>query len=238
MLLNKFFFIIISSIAMICVQINAATVINGTRFVYLENEKEVTVKITNKGLSPVLIQSWFDIGDINEKPDSINVPFVLTPPINRLNSEKSQTVRVRFTGGSLPSDRESLFWLNVLEIPQSNNGIGDNQLQFAFRSRVKFFYRPLSLKDNSIQSAESLEWFIKNGKLVVENKSGFYITLISVTNLNSNKTNLTEAPMISPFGEFEFTIKDLEAKLGDEISYEYINDWGALKSISKKVKTK
>ncbi|HIF2548603.1 TPA: fimbria/pilus periplasmic chaperone [Salmonella enterica] len=37
---------------------SAAIVINTTRVVYPQNEREVTVRIDNQGKGPVLLQSW------------------------------------------------------------------------------------------------------------------------------------------------------------------------------------
>jgi chaperone protein EcpD len=41
----------------------------------------------------------------------------------RLNAEKGQSLRIRFTGGKVPQDRESVWWLNVLEVqPKTERG--------------------------------------------------------------------------------------------------------------------
>lgn len=42
----------------------------------------------------------------------------LTPPVSRINPGAEQILRIRLTDkNSMPSDRESLWWLNVLDIP-------------------------------------------------------------------------------------------------------------------------
>ena len=79
-------------------QTMANIVITGTRVIYPSDEKEVTVKLENKGKGPVLIQAWIDDGDINATPDSLRVPFVISPPLNRVDPEKGQTLRISFTG--------------------------------------------------------------------------------------------------------------------------------------------
>ena len=86
-----------------------SVVISGTRVIYPATEREVTVKMENKGSSPVLIQSWVDNGDQNSTPDTAKAPFLLTPPINRVNAGKGQTLRIRFTGETLPQDKESIY---------------------------------------------------------------------------------------------------------------------------------
>ena len=209
---------------------SASVVISGTRVIYPGNEREVTVKLTNEGQSPVLVQSWLDKGDIDTKPDNINVPFILTPPINRINPEKSQTLRVSYSGGTLPSDRESVFWLNVLEIPQTKAAAPQNRLQVAFRSRIKFFYRPTSLKSDATKAAKTLSWSIKDGRLSAENRSSFYVSLVSVTVSHAGKKTSIDGEMIAPFGSQVFSVKPAALSSGDTVTYEYVNDWGAVKS--------
>lgn len=99
----------------------ASVVISGTRVIYSSEAKDVTVKLNNVGKAPVLIQSWIDDGDMTVKPENIRVPFILTPPINRVDPGKGQTLRLSYTGAALPMDKESVFWLNVLEIPAKNS---------------------------------------------------------------------------------------------------------------------
>lgn len=55
----------------------ANIVINGTRVLYPENNKEVIVQLINTGDAPALVQSSIDDGDINSTPETANVPFVI-----------------------------------------------------------------------------------------------------------------------------------------------------------------
>ena len=59
---------------------HASVVINTTRIVYPQNDKEVTVRLESKNRAPVLIQAWLDNGDEHSTPDLANVPFIATPP--------------------------------------------------------------------------------------------------------------------------------------------------------------
>lgn len=106
-LIKSFF---LSLLLIIPTGINAGVIISGTRIIYNENEKEVTVKISNEGKVPVLIQNWIDTGNVDAKPENIQVPFVLTPPVFRIEPEKSQSLRISFTGAAtLPKDKESIY---------------------------------------------------------------------------------------------------------------------------------
>lgn len=82
--------------------------------------KSVSVRLENKGNSHLLVQSWLDTGDDNAEPGSINVPFTATPPVSRIDAKRGQTIKLMYTGSTvLPSDKESVFWFNVLEVPQT-----------------------------------------------------------------------------------------------------------------------
>ncbi|WP_043219895.1 fimbrial biogenesis chaperone, partial [Burkholderia gladioli] len=86
---------------------DASVVIGGTRVIYGAGEPEVTIKLSNEGQSPALVQSWVDAGDTKSEPSTTKVPFVVTPPISRIDPSKSQTLRIVYTGEPLPKDRES-----------------------------------------------------------------------------------------------------------------------------------
>ena len=108
--------------------VKASIVITGTRVIYSQGERSVSVKLNNNGKSPVLIQSWVDDGVMSKSPDTSTAPFIVTPPINRVDPGKGQTLQISFTGKHLPSDKESVFWLNVLEVPARNSAKKDNNI--------------------------------------------------------------------------------------------------------------
>lgn len=205
----------------------ANVVINGTRFIYQENAKDVTVKLTNNGKSPVLAQAWIDEGDPNVKPDELAVPFTITPPINRINASQSQTLKIRYIGKTLPSDRETLFWLNIHEVPVKPSQEGKNYLQFAFRSRLKFIYRPTRLQGKVLQSHNSLKWDCKGNKCVISNPSPTYVSLVGFYKVSKGKKEYYESDMLAPYDSIQVVTKSTTNF--DYIEYLYLNDWGAVK---------
>ncbi|MDI8993129.1 fimbria/pilus periplasmic chaperone, partial [Salmonella enterica subsp. enterica serovar Anatum] len=42
-----------------------------------------------------------------------HAPFMVTPPLFRLNGGQKNVLRIIRTGGNLPEDRESLYWLDI-----------------------------------------------------------------------------------------------------------------------------
>ncbi|WP_164671810.1 fimbria/pilus periplasmic chaperone, partial [Pseudomonas viridiflava] len=101
---------------------HAGVVIDGTRHIYPQQRREITLRLTNDDeRAPRLVQVWLDQGDPASDPSNSEVPFSLSPPVFRLYPQKSQAVRLVYTEEPLPADRESLFWLNALEIPPKVN---------------------------------------------------------------------------------------------------------------------
>ncbi|QLN57745.1 fimbrial biogenesis chaperone [Enterobacter hormaechei] len=62
----------------------AAVSLSGTRVIYPQGKKEISLEIKNHGPQPVLTQNWIDDGNIHASPDILNIPFVITPPIARI----------------------------------------------------------------------------------------------------------------------------------------------------------
>lgn len=233
-LIKSFF---LSLLIIIPTWVNAAVVISGTRVIYDENEKEVTLKVSNEGTVPVLIQNWLDTGDVDAAPETIQVPFVLTPPVFRIEPTKSQTLRIGYTGGvALPKDKETIYWLNVLEIPPNATG-EENKLQIAYRSRIKLFYRPVALKDKmeAINAAEGLKFSVSGNTLKVINNAPYYVSLVSIS-LNGNDKQPIDGELVPPLGSHDFAIPNgVSANTGNKVVYRYVNDWGAMKIVESKL---
>lgn len=218
----------------------ASVIISGTRVVYPAQEKEVTVRLTNEGKVPMLVQSWLDNGDADANPDSIKVPFTLTPPIFRMDAGKGQAVRLMYTQEPLPTDKESLFWLNVLEVPpKAANPEGRNLLQFAFRTRIKLFFRPSGLQGNSQEAPNKLVWKLINDKdgkglaLEASNPTPYYVNFSSVglkVGDHSYSQQGALGGMVAPGGSSTFLIKELTTRPagGARADFSTINDYGAI----------
>lgn len=219
-------------------QAQAAIVINGTRVIYPADQKEISVKLNNNGEAPLLVQSWIDEGDADSTPDNSRAPFVLTPPIARIDAREGQTLRVHFTGQkSLPQDKESIFWLNVLEVPPSTDD-GQNKLKIAFRSRVKLFYRPAALKLDTLQIANKMQWRLVNnaGAWVLDgtNPTPYYLSL-SAIKVGSASVQLDLAnSMFAPGEHKTFPLKGLTDASGvKEVEFSAINDYGGIQSVTQ-----
>jgi len=121
---------------------HAALTVNATRIVFGSDKRSASVIVSNPSNRPFAVQTW-----VNTAADDATtvVPFVPSPPLFRLDPGKNQQVQINGLPNSLPSDRESLFYFNVQEIPQAEASDG-NVLNIALRTRLKLFYRPAQLK--------------------------------------------------------------------------------------------
>jgi chaperone protein EcpD len=212
--------------------------INGTRVIYPADQREVTLSMVNNSADPVLLQSWVDDGDMKSTPETSKSPFLLTPPMSRVDPNKGQTIRIMFTGNaaSLPQDRESVFWLNVLEIPPKPKASADadssNYLQFAIRSRMKIFYRPKGLPGNAFDAIDQVTWRIvpKGDGFVAEctNPGAYNVNVGSVVAKGSSVPQTIESKggMCPAKGSTTLPVNgDLNAAAG-KLTVQVINDFG------------
>lgn len=208
---------------------HASVVMNATRYIYDQGAPEITVKVSNAGKLPVLTQAWIDDGDDKATPDTVQVPFNLTPPISRLEAGKAQTLRVAFTGADLPTDIESLYWLNVLEVPPKAEASADsNAMQLAFRYRIKLFYRPSGLKGSPADAAEHLAWSrVGDGVLSVRNDSAFHVAVNDIKATVDGKEVELGAFSLGPRASRDVPPGKVALPAGDAtIRYRTINDYG------------
>ena len=201
---------------------NAGVVLGGTRVIVRENQRETSIPVSNPSNAPFVVQTWIDEGEGKNK-----TPFVVTPPLQRLDPGKENILRILRVQGALPADRESLFWLNVKEIPEKAKD--ENVLQIAVRTRIKLFYRPASLPGTAVDARLQLQWAVaagdKGGAVIkVANPTPYHITLASMK-VNGGKE--LSPQMVAPFGEM--TIPMAEVKSPQEVQFNFttINDYGA-----------
>lgn len=218
------------------VQARASVVIAGTRVIYNAEEPEVTVRLANKGSMPGLVQVWVDHGEERATPTGINVPFTVAPPIARINPGKAQTLRIFYTGEALPQDRESVFWLNVLEVPPEPDKAGpaQNYLQMSVLSRIKLFFRPKGLSGNAGTAPAQLTWRLMRDAsgwaIEVRNPTAYHVSFagIEVTS-GSSRASFDDGGMVDPAGTGRFALHgSVSPGAGSTVHYRAINDFGGV----------
>lgn len=100
---------------------------------------------------------------------------------------------------TLPKDRESLFFLNVLDIPPNCPELeGKNGIKFAMQNRIKFIYRPEGLTGVDKESFRRLSIKHVNGCINIKNNSANWITIPELT--GSGKIN-HETLLLAPWSD-------------------------------------
>lgn len=216
---------------------HAGIVVGGTRVVFPAQQGEVTVRLSNEGEQPALVEAWIDTGNQDSTPDSVSTPFLITPPLFRMEPHKDQSLRILATQGAqpLPADRESVFWLNVLEIPPKPTGpqkADRNYLQFAIRSRLKLFYRPADLPGDALKAPDKLVFKAAAGHepaLEVHNPTPYYVTISSLSVGVDTKPAADVNGMVAPFGDLRLLLKGSARSpgVGTPVAFVTINDFGA-----------
>lgn len=209
---------------------NANLVINNTRVIYNSATRDVTVNVTNEGLRPSLMQSWIDSGNPESIPDEEEVPFSLVPPVARIDGDQSQALKITWNGDPLPMDRESVFYLNVMDIPPEPCGANRsdrNYVQFAIRTRIKLFFRPRTLTGKADSAARQLTWQQIGHAIRLYNPTPFYVSINQVRDAGGQVTVSSDLGMVPPFGTTDFAVASRShVQKGADLQVESINDYG------------
>ena len=216
----------------------ANVIIGGTRVVFPAQDGEVTVRLTNQNATPALVEAWIDNGDPKSTPDKVHTPFLITPPLFRMEPNRDQSLRILFTHSTqpLPTDRETVFWLNVLEVPPKPSGQqfqGKNYIQLAIRSRLKLFYRPAGLAGDPQKAPSELSFKATSDggsvALIAHNPTPYYVTIGEISVDVGGASHKVETGMVAPLSDLRLVVPDLKQapSANSAIKYDCINDYGA-----------
>ncbi|MGB3123653.1 MAG: molecular chaperone [Pseudomonas sp.] len=206
---------------LLATQAAASISLNATRIVFDGDHKEANITARN-GNQDVLVQSWVDMNDASGS----RAPFAVTPPLARVFAKEQQLLRILYEGTGMPTDRESVVWLNVQEIPKASEA--ENTLQLAIRQRIKIFYRPAGLTGSALQAPAQLEWTLtQHGAhtlLQVKNPTLYHV---SMADIKVQAQLASDSTMIAPGEEKQFPLTAPPAPGPVQLSFSSINDYGA-----------
>lgn len=220
----------------------ASVVITGTRVIYPGSSTEKTVRLTNQDPFPNVVQAWVDVNDPNSTPDKADAPFLVTPPMFRMEPNTGQNLRLVYTGSGLPQDRESVFYLNVLQIPPRNEAYKDqNQMLVMLRNRLKLFYRPVGIADRPEDVARSLRFSLQQQgpgwAISIENPTGYFASFAEGKLVVNGHETLLETSMVSPRSQAVWSLpKGLSLPAGViGIRCLLVNDYGSVTKLDQEV---
>ncbi len=203
----------------------AAIQLEATRVIYNSNSSSASLSLSNGSDQNYMLQSWLE----NENRSSkAAIPMQVVPPIMRIDAAKEATLRFIYSGQGLPTNRESLFWINLQEIPPAAKDA--NTLQIAVHSRLKLFYRPQGLNTTLDKEVQKLVWHQTGDKLTVTNNGPMYISL---NRLHLKKGNAQDIylDMVAPNATEQFTLP-ANTRVGSAVSFSYVNDFGGTAEVS------
>lgn len=212
---------VMASFLLFAATAQAGIVMGGTRVIYQEGKREAAISVTNMDAHiPYLVQSWVENISADDKRP---VPFVVTPPLFRLDPEQQNVLRISFTGGALPADRESVFWLSVKNISPTQKD-DSNKLQINVKSKFKLFYRPKGLGE--AKDAWQKVTFTRQGnQLVAHNPTPFHVSFYS---LSVGGKAIPEPGMIAPMVSKTWTVSGT-----GPVKWRAINDSGGITDVAQ-----
>ncbi|NIG46424.1 fimbria/pilus periplasmic chaperone [Enterobacter sp. Acro-832] len=206
---------------------HAALTVDRSRLVYNEGEKSVSVNVTNRNENdPYLAQAWLE----NEQEEKTTGQLMALPPVQRVEPGAKTLVRLQTLSdvSSLPSDRESVFYFNLREIPPKSDKA--NTLTLALQTRLKVFYRPKGLMVDpmldTVPGTETLTLTRQGDKYVVNNPTPYHFSFVEArSSLKGKGIENFEPEMVAPKGTV--TLKPSASALGNSPVLMFVNDYGS-----------
>ncbi|HCH51883.1 MAG TPA: molecular chaperone [Proteus sp.] len=207
------FLILFLFFSLITVSHAAGISVGGTRFVYNDSKREISIPIMNTDKEkPYLIQSWVSAYQGTEKS-----PFIATPPLFRIEPDSTGTARISYTGEPLGSNQEVVYWLNIKSIPPVEKS-PENQLQLVINSQFKLFLRSNDIEPMDFNNVKLSQ---KSQGLVINNDTPYHLTIKHI--LIGDKRY--------PFDDFinphQETVLLKESNIHQKVTVQFINDYGA-----------
>jgi len=223
--------------------LTASVVMLKTRIIYPADAQSQTIQLTNNDSIPYVMQMWSDINNPASTPDTADGPFVVIPALFRIEPKTGQSVRLVFTGKDLPQDRESVFYLNSVQIPPKNvAGAAENQMLVVLRNRLKIFYRPKNIVGNPEKVADQIHFSLAQQAgqwvLTAKNDSGYYASLIKAAAVVGNKEIPFKTEMLAPKSQASWKLeKNAQSPAGAQaVKFTLINDYGGYTSQESRLK--
>ncbi|QCJ69381.1 molecular chaperone [Providencia heimbachae] len=196
-----------------------------TRLVVNSDSNNLIFSIVNDDSSPYLIQAA--ITDQIEGQKSKY--FIVTPPLFRLDAKNKFSARVFLKNkNELPTDRESLFYLNTRAIPatkESNKQETNAKLTFVTNIIIKVFYRPSHLAVPNNEVFKKVTLTSSGSTWQFNNPTPYYFTIV---NINMNHKAYKKSLILPPFNHVVLKKSDSEIS---QVSWQMINDFGGLTEV-------
>lgn len=193
-----------------------------TRYIFRGDKDALTITVTNNDKERTFGgQSWVD--NILEK--DTRPTFVVTPSFFKVKAQGQQTLRIIMASDHLPKDKESVYWLNLQDIPPALKGSG---IAIALRTKLKLFYRPPALIAGRKGAEEGISLQSRpDGRAMLVNTTPYIFAIGTLLDANDKRVvtdNDTSKKllMFMPGDEVQVT--------GNVAKVSSLNDWGELQN--------
>jgi len=193
--------------------------IQGTRIIYGQGVRQERISVKNSSATDsFLVQSWVEDAEGKKTDD-----FIVTPPLFLSSPKNENLIRLMYVGGSLPKDKEKLYYFISKEIPSinDNNYHDKSTLLISTASKIKLFVRPSGLNVDVEKARTMLIFSQAERKMDIYNPSPYFITL---TDINYGERKIKDV-MVAPLSH---TYEELPAIKSQVVSFRTINDYGAV----------
>lgn len=212
----------------------ASVVLERTRLIFPTDNSIILLQVFNQSEQSTLIQSWVDEGNVASTPETTTAPFFVIPPMVKMTANGGLQLKIQQLENRLPKDRESIFYLNVLDIaPKPENKENLSTLQLALQTRIKIFYRPVQLKLTTEDVFKQIGITHNGEYLEINNPTAYYFT-ISKIYFDDKEELLKNAIMIAPFAKQHIQYQK-QADINQVITVIYIDDNGNLQQDKKNI---
>lgn len=211
----------------------AGVIVESSRVVFSAADREQSLLLSNGNSYPVIVQAWIDDGAPDGTPETAgDVPVLPLPGIFRLEPGEQKNLRLLATQIKQPQDRESLYWLNIYEIPPTDANLppGVSAVKVAVRLQLKMFYRPQHLKIDVDKLTDQQQFSLARQpgtlKLKVDNPSPYYATFSAAKLIGGGQSRELNIGMLAPFSQKTVAVPGEATWRPDSIDYILINDDG------------
>lgn len=224
---------VILSLSLFLIQpIYASINIGASRIIFSANDSSQSVDINNRSENqPYLINVGISDSLSTKSTDSAFMP---APALFRIESDSTNKIRILKKTNSLPRDRESVFYLNIMAIPTGKSGQNNTgnsvggTLQVATGNTVKLFYRPDNLPMTQKEAMGKLQISRKGQGVNVLNPTPYYISLNKLM-IDGKKIKLDVikgTSMVAPFAANTYPVSVRQGKA----EWAAINDFGGVEA--------
>ncbi|WP_442801104.1 fimbrial biogenesis chaperone [Serratia rubidaea] len=211
----------------------AGVIVESSRVVFAGGDRERALLLVNGNDYPVVVQTWVDDGAPDGTPETAGeVPVMPLPGIFRLEPGEKKNLRLLATQAAQPADRESLYWLNVYEIPPTDARLPPSvsALKVAVRLQLKLFYRPDGLQKKAARLAANQRFSLARqpGRLMltVSNPTPLYATYGQAQLNGGGRQTALAIGMLAPFASKTLDVDERSIGRPESVSYMLIDDDG------------